>query len=144
MATSTYSFLDLVGSIHSPVMRSDYIFTGEGAGSVTVTKSQERTAQDVAADGSVMVSKVAGNNGTVTIEVQQTSPLQKWLENWFHYLENADTSDWASTTMLLSNKSTGEDIICTGVSPQKEADKPYQAQGQRVSWTLMCADVKFN
>ena len=74
MAQTTYSFTDLVGSIHSDVV-GDFIFTGNGVGSVSVSKATERTSHDIAADGSVMISKIAGNNGTVTIETQQTSPL---------------------------------------------------------------------
>ena len=77
MAQTTYSFTDLVGSIHSDVV-GDFIFTGNGVGSVSVSKATERTSHDIAADGSVMISKIAGNNGTVTIETQQTSPLHLW------------------------------------------------------------------
>lgn len=141
MAQSTYSFLDVTGSIHCDRV-GDYIFTGEGAGSITISKSTERTAHDVAADGSIMVSKIAGNNGTITIEVQQTSPLHKWLQDWFHALWTAPTSAWASTSILIRNSHTGDVHYCTGVSPQKEPDTPYQSQGQRVTWTLMCADVE--
>lgn len=143
MATTTYGFTDLVGSIHSDLV-GDFIFTGEGVGSVSVSKSTERSAQDVAADGSVMVSKIAGNNGTVTIEVQQAAPLHFWLLNWFNAHWAAKTSNWATTTMLLKNTSTGGSHVCSGVSPQKEADVPYQSQGQRVTWTLMCADITNN
>ena len=140
MARTTYSFLDLVGSISHPAVGS-YIFTGEGAGSVSVSKSMERSAHDVAADGSIMVSKIAGNNGTVTIEVQQTSPLHTWLLKWFQTLWAMPTNQWATTSMLLKNSSTGGSHICQGVSPQKEADVPYQAQGSRGTWTLLCADI---
>lgn len=142
-ARSTYSFSDLVGSIHCDAV-GDFIFTGQGAGSISVTKSTERSQHDVAADGSVMVSKIAGNNGAVTIEVQQTSPLHFWLLKWFNTLWNAPTSQWATTTILLKNQSTGGSHVCSGVSPQKEADVPYQAQGQRVTWTLLCADIVNN
>lgn len=138
--TTTYSFLDLVGAITHPSIGT-YIFSGEGAGSVSVTKATERTAHDVAADGSVMVSKIAGNNGAITIECQQTSPLHKWLCAWFNALWILDTQEWAATSLLLRNASTGTSHACKGVSPQKEADVPYQAQGQRVTWTLMCAEV---
>lgn len=143
MARTTYSFLDIVGSIHSDVI-GDYVFTGEGAGSVSISKSTERSSHDVAADGSVMVSKIAGNNGNLTIEVQQTSPLHKWLLKWFAAVWDAPTSSWASTTILLKNASTGASHVCSGVSPNKEADVPYQSQGQRVTWTLMCADIVNN
>ena len=140
MVRTVYSFLDLVGSISQPEVGS-YIFTGEGAGSVTVAKATERSVHDVAADGSIMVSKVAGNNGTVTIEMQQTAPLHTWLLKWFQTLWALPVSEWATTTMLLKNSTTGGSHICQGVTPQKEADVPYQAQGGRVTWTLLCADI---
>lgn len=140
MANSTYSFLDLTGSINHPLTGA-YVFTGKGTGSVTVSKATERTAHNVAADGSVMVSKIAGNNGSITIECQQTSPLHKWLQKWSQILWMAPVSEWATTTILLRNASTGGSHLCTGVSPQKEADTPYQAQGSTVTWTLMCADI---
>ena len=74
MALSTYSFLDLSGSISHPTIGS-YLFTGEGVGDINISMSTDRSAHDVASDGSVMVSKIAGNNGTITITAQQTSPL---------------------------------------------------------------------
>jgi hypothetical protein len=43
--------------------------------------------------------------------------------------------------MLLKNSTTGGSHICQGVTPQKEGDIPYQAQGGRVTWTLLCADI---
>lgn len=140
MELTTYSFKDLVGSISSGVAGT-YIFDGEGVGSVSVTKATDRTAHDIAADGSVMVSKVPGNNGAVTIECQQTSKLHKWLQNWFNATWEARTAEWANTNIYLRNAESGISHTCRGVSPQKEADNPYQSQGQRVSWTLMCAEI---
>lgn len=130
MELTTYSFADLAGSINHPTF-----------GSVTVAKATDRTAHDIAADGSVMVSKIAGNNGTVTIEVQQPSSLHKWLSAWFNALWQLPTSEWASTSITLRNTATGTRHIISGISPQKEPDTPYQSQGQRVSWTLMCAEI---
>lgn len=137
---STYSFKDVVGSIHSGLL-DDYVFTGEGTGSISISKSTERTAHDIAADGSVMVSKIPGNNGTVTIEVQQTSPLNAWLNHWFQTLWNSKTSKWAETTLLIKNSHLGVMHVCSGVSPSKEPDTPYTTQGSRITWQLMCADI---
>lgn len=139
---STYSFLDVVGAIHSPAMASDYIFTGEGVGSITIDPATDRTAHDVAADGSVMVSKIAGDNGTITIETQQTSPVHKWLKEWFKAIWNSKTSNWANTTILITENNNGTAHIISGVSPSKKPSTPYQAQGQRVTWTLMAADIQ--
>ena len=140
MELPTYSFAVLAGSINHPTFGS-YLFDGTGVGSVTVAKATDRTAHDIAADGSVMVSKIAGNNGTVTIECQQTSAIHKWLSAWFNALWQLPTSEWASTSMTLRNTATGTRHIISGISPQKEPDTPYQSQGQRVSWTLMCAEI---
>ena len=130
----------MAGSINHPTFGS-YLFDGTGVGSVTVAKATDRTAHDIASDGSVMVSKIAGNNGTVTIECQQTSAIHKWLSAWFNALWQLPTSEWASTSLTLRNTATGTRHIISGVSPQKEPDTPYQSQGQRVSWTLMCAEI---
>lgn len=137
---TTYSFSDTVGSIQHPSV-GVFIFDGTGVGSVTVTKATDRTAHDIASDGSVMISKIPGNNGSITIECQQTSPIHKWLLKWFNALWLLDTQEWATTTILLRNNVTGISHAAKGVSPQKEADIPYQAQGQRVTWTLMCAEI---
>lgn len=140
MEVTTYSFTDLAGSISHPTFGA-YLFDGTGIGSVTISKATDRTAHDVAADGSVMVSKIAGNNGTLTIECQQTSAIHKWLLAWFNALWQLPTSEWASTSITLRNSATGTRHIISGVSPQKEPDTPYQSQGQRVTWNLMCAEI---
>ena len=137
---TTYSFLDLSGAIFGPT--GFYTFTGEGVGEVIVAMTTEKTAHEVAADGSVMVSKIAGNNGNVTINAQQTSDLHKWLLNWYNALLAGDTSLWASTSLTLRNVVNGTSHVIHGVSPQKIPDKSYQAQGQRVSWILMAADIQ--
>jgi hypothetical protein len=139
---TTYSFLDLSGAIASPI--GAYVFTGEGIGEggVNVAMAMDRTAHDVGADGSVMVSKMAGNNGTITISVQQTSDLHKWLLNWYNALIVGDTSLWAATAMTLRNTVNGTSHLVTGISPGKVPDLPYQRQGQNISWQLMAADIQ--
>jgi hypothetical protein len=138
---STYSFLDLTGNIVHPAVGA-YTFTGQGIGEMTIAMATDRTAHDVAADGAVMVSKLAGENGSITIQAQQTSSLHNWLMNWYNYLYLADTDEWTQTTILIRAPKMGRSHVGTGVSPQKVGDTPYQAQGQRVTWTLMCADLK--
>lgn len=135
-----YSFTDLSGAIAHPALGA-YTFTGEGTGEITVSYSTERTVHDIAADGTVMVSKVAGNNGVVTISAQQTSDVHKWLVNAFNIVWVLPTSQWASFSATLRNVSDNTTHVLTGMSFGKIADKPYQAQGQRVTWTLMAADI---
>ena len=138
---STYSFLDLSGSVSHPALGA-YTFTGEGIGEMSISMATDRTTHDIAADGAVMVSKLAGSNGSITIQAQQTSALHNWLVNWYNYLYGADTDEWAQTNVLVRAPKMGKSHVAVGVSPQKIGDQPYQAQGQRVTWTLMCADLQ--
>ena len=137
---STYSFLDLAGAISHP-MRTPFIFTGEGSGRVTVSMLTEKTAHDAAADGSIMVSKIEGNNGQIVIECQQKSLVHKYLLALYNYLLTASAAEWAIAAVVLRNVSDGSSHVCTGVSFGKIPDKSYEAQGARVSWTLWAANI---
>jgi len=138
---TTYSFLDLSGALVHPSLGA-YIFTGQGVGQVTVTMTQERTAHSLGADGTVMVSKMAGHNGQVTIQCQQTSNVHKWLTAAENAVYIADTDQWASMTATLRNTSDGTTHIITGMSFGKVPDKVYQAEGQMVTWTLWAANIQ--
>jgi hypothetical protein len=89
-----------------------------------------------------MVSKIKTSNGTIAIQIQQTSNLAKWLQKWHNYLKTAPTSEWAQTSVTIRCPNMGEVITASRVSPQKAADTPYQAQGQNVTWNLMSAEMQ--
>ena len=138
---STYSFLDLSGAVSHPNLGA-YTFTGEGVGEITVSMDIDKTVHSVGADGSVMVSKIAGDPGTITVHVQQTSDLHKWLLAGYNSILLGDTSMWAAMAILLRNTSDGTSHIASGVSFQKVPDKSYQAQGQMVAWVLKAANLQ--
>jgi len=141
MSHTTYSFLDSVLVFNHPLAVVPIVITGEGAGKVTISMTDERTAMEVAADGQVMVSKIAGNTGAITIEVLQTSEAYKKLLILFNQLWLADTGSWASGTLIMKNTSDGTGHICTGVAYVKMGDKGYDKRGAYVAWTLMAADI---
>ncbi|MCM3141659.1 phage protein [Brevibacillus sp. MER 51] len=140
MSYTTYSFADVAAVIAHPAV-GQFVATGAGLGSISTTMATDRSAHDVAADGTVMVSKIKGRNGSITISAQQTSDLNKWLLKLYNYLEQAPTSEWVRTTITIRASLMQDLIRATGVSFQKLPDKPYQAQGQQVSWVLMAADI---
>ncbi len=139
---TTYSFQDVniafdcnsVGASSS---------TGAGLGSISVAMAGEKTVHEVAADGCVMISKILGNNGNIVITMQQTSKLHKYLLRWYNYINSTSTaiSEWATMNITIQSNNLGDITKCTGVSPQKLPDRPYQAQGQQVTWTLMAAEI---
>jgi hypothetical protein len=143
----TYSFKDLVGALTNTVFRVSFPLTGGniGIGSMTISMGTERTTHDVAADGVVMPSYIAGDNGEISIEAQQTSPIHHALLDLYNLCvtaaNNDDVSGWASTGIAFRTLLDGSTHVATGVSFGKIPDKPYQAQGQRVTWRLLAANI---
>jgi hypothetical protein len=143
---TTYSFKDTTGAFEHPNV-GEFQFAGQiGMGEFVVVMAQERTSHDIAADGNVMVSYLAGDNGSLDIQVQQTSALHAFLLAWFNTVktaaDNQDVANWAAATVTLRSLVDGSTHVLTGVSPSKIPDKTYAAQGGKVTWRLMAADVQ--
>ena len=136
----TYSFEDTVLTISHPNFGT-YSAYGTGIGSLSISYANDVTKHDVAADLAVVVSKWVAKNGTVTLDIMQSSDFNAWLKKFTAFLENSDTDQFALATMSISNKSTGDSYHCTGVSHQKRADNNFQSQAQNRSWTMMCASI---
>jgi Protein of unknown function (DUF3277) len=145
--STTYSFLDLSGGF-SHTYSDYYTFSGnsQGKGQIVVTMATEKTVHSVSADGTTMPSYVAGDNGTISIECQQTSDLHKYLLGWYNNLQdaakNGDVSEWATASLMLRNVTDGTSHYCDGISPQNVPPKTYGAQGGNVTWVLMCCDIQ--
>jgi hypothetical protein len=143
----TYSFKDLVGALVNSVFGVTVSLAGGniGIGQITIAMSTARTSQDVAADGVVMPSYLAGNNGTCTIEVQQTSALHHALLGLYNLsvtaADNGDVTGWAATVISFRTQLDGSTHVLSGVSFNKIPDKPYHASGSRVSWELMACNI---
>jgi len=146
--SATYSFKDSAGSLTNPVLNGvPIVFAGEiGMGEFVITMHTERTTHDVAADSTVMPSYIAGDNGACTIMMQQTSRLHAELLALYNLLviaaDNGDVSNWAATALSIRNTVDGSQHLLTGVSFSKIPDKTYAAQGGKLTWVLMAANVK--
>ena len=143
----TYSFKDLVGALTNSIFGVSFSLTGGnvGLGQITISMANERTVHQVAADGTVMPNYIPGNNGTVAIEVQQTSSLHHELLALYNLAvlaaDGDDVSGWASTSLSFRTLLDGSTHLCDGVSFSKVPDKPYHAQGSNVTWSLMAANI---
>lgn len=138
---STFSFTDIEATISHPGYGS-YSIQGEGIGDMSITKLTDRSVHDVAADGSIMTSKIAGNNGNVTINAQQTSTLHNFLQGMFNYLWGASTDEWAKISLTIRAPKMQKTYYCTGGSFVKEPDEQFQAQGQKLPWVLLFNDIQ--
>lgn len=143
MANSTYSFNDVITVLSFANLLPAYTVNGQGVGTINVNNTNDNSAQDLAADGSVMTSKIKASNGTVAISVQQTSPLHKWLKQAYNAATLAPTALWAALAITVTSPTGTFDVInCKGCSFQKPADQPYEQQGQMVTWNFLASDVQ--
>ena len=144
---STYSFKSLTGVLTNPVYGITIPLTGGniGAGSFTIRMTTSRTIHDVAADGTTMITYVAGDNGELDINVQETSLLHTELLGLYNLAvlaaNNDDVSGWGAIAISFRLLSDGSQHILTGCSFDKIPDKPYEASGQRITWKLMAANI---
>ena len=138
---STYSFDDLFTTITHPAM-GQLTLQGSGIGSITFTMANDASAQDVAADGSVMTTKIKAANGTVAIAIQQTSSAHAWLTRLYNYLSAASSREWARISLMSTSPAMQVTHIGSFLSFQKRGDKPYQQQGQQVTWTFLAGQLE--
>ena len=143
----TFSFKSLTGVLTNPAFGVSIPLTGGniGAGSFTIRMTTTRTTHDVAADGTVMPSYIAGDNGELDIQVQETSILHHALLNLYNLCVLAanadDVTGWAATAISFVLLSDGSTHTLTGVSFDKIPDKVYEAAGQKLTWKLMAANI---
>jgi hypothetical protein len=143
---TTYSFKDLSGGFNDP-LAGPFPFAGQiGAGRYSIEMHTDRTVFDTAADGLILPSAVAGKSGSITMEMQQTSPLHRFLLLWANLLttafDNGDVSDWAGASVHFVNKVDGSSHNCTGVSFTKVPTKTYGPQAERLTWVLLAANIE--
>lgn len=142
MATSeTYSFEDLSITFRHPAV-GQIQMQGAGTGSITFSMSGDVTAHDVAADGTVMPSKILIRNGTVAINVQQTSEANQFFRRYYNYVMAAPSSEWAQASIIGTAPNMKVTHTATGVSPQKRADAGYEAAGKQVTWNFMATQIE--
>lgn len=144
--STVYSFKDTAGTYTNPVAGA-FLFAGQiGMNQAHVTMATEKTTHTVAADGTVMITYIAGDNGSIAIEVQQTSDAHKFFLEAYNTLkalaDQGNITSWGAGAITLRNLLDGSMHVATGVSFPKIPDKVYAAQGQNITWNLMCADIQ--
>lgn len=136
----TYSFEDTSLTIQHPSVGS-YSAYGTGIGTLSISFTNDVSIHDVAADLAVVVSKSAKRNGTVSMEILQSSDFNTFLKKYINYVLAAPSAEFAEAVMVIKNTSTGITYTCTGVSPQKFPDESLQSQSQNKTYALMCANI---
>lgn len=144
---STYSIKAGIGTLNLPNIGTAITMgvTTMGLGQITFSKTDNVSENNVSADGAVMTSAIAGPQGTVSLEIQQTSSIDTALNAWYSFLEAAfnagDVSNWTAASLYWVDSLTGEQWTATGIAPQKRPDKVFTKQGAMRTWVLMAQSL---
>jgi len=134
---TTYSFADVTCVIsHSSVGQKSV--NGLGIGKITVAYLDNLTESDLGADGAVMVTKVESARCKISLEIQQTSSLNKWLLTYANTVRTAESSVWAGGTIKITeNFTNGAAITASYCSLIKRPDRSDAQQGDHVTWEFL-------
>lgn len=139
--STSYSFSAVSTTVSHPSF-GQKVVNGEGLASIAVAYADDNTVQDQGADGSTMTSKVLSRRGTIALEVQQTSSINKWLLNLWNSLYNGDTSIWNGITIQsIERFDNGIHVSATGCAIQKHPDRKDETNGGHVTWIFMSDSI---
>lgn len=139
---TTYGFEKVIATIQHPLV-GQLVITGTGVGSISTAYMDNNVESDVAADSNTMVSKVRSHRGTITIELQQTSPANKWLHNLANVLDNASPDQFLGTSIRVAeNFENGILSSAASAAIQKRPDGKDESNGGRVTWVFFTPDLE--
>jgi Protein of unknown function (DUF3277) len=146
MPRATYSFSDISGAMTHPIAGVFLLSGGNlGMGKFTIEMTAEQTTMEATADGTVIVSAIENDIGSMTIEMNQSSALHSFLLGWYNAISTlkklGDVTNWATASISLRAMLDGSFHTLTGVAPGKVPAKTYGAQSATISWILMAASV---
>lgn len=141
----TINLNDLSGQIVHPSV-TPYIFQKQDPGELRICEKILRpshTVHEVAADGAIMDSKIAGASYHVLkLSVEQTSSLHQWLLNWHGVILSGPRSERDKTKASLRNDVANVAYTLTGISPM-DSSNAYQVKSKNsVLWEFIVQDVQ--
>lgn len=133
---ATYSFLDVFCTLTGP---NGALPLGSGSGvadeGITVEMAGDKNTQTTGADGEVMNSLHAANNGMITIRLLKTSVFNALLTAM--YIEQRQSSlIWGKNVIVVSNIAAGDVITATQCAFKKFPTIVYSKDGPMNEWAM--------
>lgn len=136
MASKTYSFLDIQCAIEGPngsfSLGSDAGVAEEG---ITFSFADDKATVMMGAGGQGMHSLHAAKNGTVTVRLLKTSPVNSLLQDMYN-ADTASSADYGQNTISLRNPVNGDSHTAADCGFRKFPDLVNGKVGQMLEWTF--------
>nr|WP_318381253.1 phage protein [uncultured Enterobacter sp.] len=138
---ATYSFLDITASLAGPTGVIDL-----GAGSanadngISVTMTGAKSTMTVGIDGEGLHTLSADKSGTITVTLQQTSPVNKKLSLAYN-AQSLSSTLWGNNVIVIRNTASGDIITARGCAFQKQPEWSSAKTAGTVAWTFDCIKI---
>ncbi len=132
----TYSFLDVAATIDGA---GGNFQLGAGAGAdkegISIVFADDKNKQDVGADGQPLNNLRAAQNGTVTVRLQKTSPVNAQLSAMYN-TQKQSGSTWGNNTIVVSDLQRGDLYSCQQCAFKKFPDNAYAEEATAIVWAF--------
>ena len=131
---STYSFMDITASLVGP---GGDINLGAGAENaeegITISMANDRNVMRMGADGEGMHSLRAAKNGTITVRLLKTSPVNSQLTKLYN-AQSLSSALWGQNVITIRNTQAGDAHAARECAFARLPDLRYAADGDIVQW----------
>lgn len=131
---STYSFQDVNASLVGP---GAVIDMGYGAANseegITVSMANDRNVMRMGADGEGMHSLRASKNGTVTVRLLKTSPVNQQLTAVYN-AQSQSSNLWGKNVITVRNTTSDDIWACRECAFARMPDVNYAQDGDMLEW----------
>lgn len=138
---AAYSFMDVTASFIGPGVVIDL---GSGSGTaeegISVSMTGAKNNLTLGIDGEGMNTLLPGKSGTVTVNLQQTSPVNKKLSLAYNAQSQSATT-WGNNVIVIRNNTSGDVVTARGVAFSKHPDQNFARQGGTLSWVFDCIKI---
>ncbi|HHA2249917.1 TPA: phage protein [Enterobacter ludwigii] len=138
---TAYSFIDVSASITGV---GGAIDLGMGSANseegIVIAMGGAKNTMSIGADGEVMHSLHADKSGTITVNLQKTSPVNKKLSVMYN-LQSQSSATWGNNVIVVRNKASGDITTARSVAFQKQPDNTNAKDGNTQAWVFDCGKI---
>lgn len=138
---ASYSFLDVSATLVGP---GGVVSLGFGAAvaeeGITVDMEEDKDRMMTGADGSVMHTLHASKQGTATIRLLKTSPMNALLQVMYD-LQSLTSATWGLNTLVISQTAVGDIVSCRSVAFRRQAPITYAKDANIQEWAFNCGQI---
>ncbi|VEB95786.1 Protein of uncharacterised function (DUF3277) [Cedecea lapagei] len=137
----TYSFMDVTASLVGPTGVIDL-----GAGSangdtgIKVEMATTKNTMTVGIDGEVMHNLSPAKNGSITVTLMKTSPVNKKLMQAYN-AQTLSSSLWGKNTIVVRNTASGDLVSASSVAFSQLPANSNGKDAGTMDWKFDCGKI---